>query len=131
MTNIFKTENFLFDVENHDIRINGKQIKMVGTFEDPYFCGKDVAEALGYKGVQQTINERIDKEDKKILNDLEFCAQESVVHRNFHWPFNKLNAGKEGRSVYLSEQSGTKFSKRNLWVVTKETAKEFNKSIKY
>ena len=44
MTNIFKTENFLFDVENHDIRINGNQIKMVGTFEDPYFCGKDVAD---------------------------------------------------------------------------------------
>jgi anti-repressor protein len=109
MTNIFKTENFLFDVENHEIRINGKQVKMVGTFEDPYFCGKDVAEALGYKGVQQTINERIDKEDKKMLNDLEkiFCAQDSLVHRNqvFYWPFKtKLNAGKEGRFVYLSEQ---------------------------
>lgn len=108
MTNIFKTENFLFDVENHDIRINGNQIKMVGTFEDPYFCGKDVADALGYKAGQQTISERVDKEDKKSLNDLEkiFSAQGSLVHRiSVYWPFQeKLNAGKEGKAVYLSEQ---------------------------
>lgn len=105
MTNIFKTENFLFDVENNDIRINGKQIKMVGTFEDPYFCGKDVAEALGYKGVQQTINERIDKEDKKILNELQTLkvAQGTLV-QPFYWPFADKLDYHTGKAVYLSEQ---------------------------
>jgi hypothetical protein len=28
-------------------------------------------------------------------------------------------------------KSGAKFSKRNLWIVTKEAAKEFNRAIKY
>lgn len=107
-TNIFKTENFLFDVENHDIKINRKQIKMVGSFQDPYFCAKDVAESLGYKGCKQTIHSKIDDQDKKTLNELEMihksCGQESVDH-SFYWPFHeKLNAGKEGKAVYLSEQ---------------------------
>jgi prophage antirepressor-like protein len=108
MTNIFKTDNFLFDVENHDIRINGKQIKMVGTFEDPYFCGKDVAEALGYKNIKVTLHTQIDDEYKQNLIQLEEVKLESCgtasLYQLFYWPFTKPIDYHSGKAIYLSEQ---------------------------
>jgi hypothetical protein len=44
--------------------------------------------------------------------------------------FNPTDLTRKDFEEFVAK-SGTKFSKRNLWMVTKETAKEFNKSIKY
>ncbi|WP_279379981.1 BRO family protein, partial [Clostridium botulinum] len=37
---------------------------MYGTFENPLFLAKDVAECLGYKNTRDALNIHIDKEDK-------------------------------------------------------------------
>lgn len=44
--------------------------------------------------------------------------------------FNSSDLTRKDFEEFVSN-SGTKFSKRNLWMVTKETAKHFNKFIKY
>lgn len=44
--------------------------------------------------------------------------------------FNSSDLTRKDFEEFVSN-SGTKFSKRNLWIVTKETAKHFNKFIKY
>jgi very-short-patch-repair endonuclease len=115
-------------VENHDIQINGQKIKIVGTFEDPYFCAKDLAEALGYKGVQQTINERIDKEYKITLKQLEEIS-ESCIDHSFHWPFRgKLHAGKEGRAVYLTKNGIISLITKSKMVNAPQIARLFSES---
>jgi prophage antirepressor-like protein len=104
--NIFETENFVFDVQNHDVRINGKQITMVGTFEDPYFCAKEVAEALGYKDVKKTLQYQIDSEYKCDLQQLETAKSVGggSLLQLFYWPFPTDLDYHSGKAVYLSEQ---------------------------
>jgi prophage antirepressor-like protein len=39
------------------VTIGGKdhQIKLAGSIEDPYFCGKDVCKVLGYSNLQDVL----------------------------------------------------------------------------
>ena len=43
---------------------NGKEIRVVGTSENPLFIGKDIAEILGYADTTKSIREHVDEEDK-------------------------------------------------------------------
>ena len=43
---------------------NGKEIRVVGTAENPLFIGKDIAEILGYTNTNESIKEHVDDEDK-------------------------------------------------------------------
>ena len=43
---------------------NGKEIRVVGTTENPLFIGKDIAEILGYADTTKSIREHVDEEDK-------------------------------------------------------------------
>ena len=40
------------------------QVRVVEINNEPYFVGKDVAEALGYQNGSRGINAHVDKEDK-------------------------------------------------------------------
>ena len=42
----------------------GKELRVLGTADRPYFVGKDIAEILGYKRERDAINQHVDKEDK-------------------------------------------------------------------
>ena len=42
----------------------GKEIRVIGTPENPLFIGKDIAEILGYTDTSQSIREHVDEEDK-------------------------------------------------------------------
>jgi anti-repressor protein len=53
----------IFKFEEHDI-------KVYGTFDNPWFCGKDIATILGYVNSSDAIKDHIDTEDKKTLNDI-------------------------------------------------------------
>jgi prophage antirepressor-like protein len=44
-------------------------IKLSGTIADPYFCGKDVCNVLGYKDSKDAL-QKIDRDDKQPLHDL-------------------------------------------------------------
>lgn len=49
--------------DNHKIRLSG-------TINDPYFCGKDLCEMLGYSDLKEAIKKFVDEEDKTNLNEL-------------------------------------------------------------
>ena len=36
-----------------------QRVKIVGTFKQPYFCGKDVCEILGYVDVYQALHKHV------------------------------------------------------------------------
>ena len=51
------------------ITLNNKdhRIKLSGTIDDPYFCGRNVCNILGYKNPKDAIQRYVEKEDKKDL----------------------------------------------------------------
>ena len=47
-----------------DFQFEGHDVRVIAIDGEPWFVGKDVAEALGYKDVNHAISNRVDKEDK-------------------------------------------------------------------
>lgn len=47
-----------------DFNFEGHDVRAIAIDGEPWFVGKDVAEALGYKDVNHAISNRVDKEDK-------------------------------------------------------------------
>jgi prophage antirepressor-like protein len=47
----------IFDYEN-------KKIRIVGTVDEPWFCGKDIAEILGYENTTKAIRDNVEIEDR-------------------------------------------------------------------
>jgi len=57
--------------KNHQISAEGaKRIKLAGTIDDPYFCGRDVCEILGYQNIKKALHENIEEDYKKNLKIL-------------------------------------------------------------
>jgi prophage antirepressor-like protein len=60
--------------KDHQISAEGagcaKRIKLAGTIEDPYFCGRDVCEILGYSNIQKALYENTKNKYKKDLKTL-------------------------------------------------------------
>jgi prophage antirepressor-like protein len=48
----------------------GKKIKMEGSWEEPWFCGRDVCEVLGYSSTKKAIHDHVHLEDKMSLYEL-------------------------------------------------------------
>jgi len=91
--------------ENHKVRL-------AGTLEDPYFCGKDVCIVLGYKDYKDAMKKHVEKEDKSGLRALDsfsdpstgtnlggvpdppqMCSRLGLTHYTF----------REGQMIYISE----------------------------
>ena len=55
------------------ITLNNKdhRIKLSGTIDDPYFCGRNVCNILGYKDPKDAIQRYVEKEDKKDLKQFQ------------------------------------------------------------
>lgn len=47
-----------------DFQFEGHDVRAIAIDGEPWFVGKDVADALGYKDVNHAISNRVDKEDK-------------------------------------------------------------------
>ena len=63
------------DMENKEVMtlvIEGEKycIKLQGTTEKPYFCGKDVCEVLGYKNIRNALFDHVGKQDKCALSEV-------------------------------------------------------------
>ena len=71
------------------ITLNNKdhRIKLSGTIYDPYFCGRNVCDILGYKDPKDAIRQYVEKEDKK---DLKQLSNEPLNYN-------------EGKTVYINE----------------------------
>jgi len=90
------------------ITLNNKdhQVKLAGTIDDPYFCGKDVCEILGYVDIKQAIVDRVKTNHKKDLKTLtnEFEKLDSPVLFNSLGCLNpKKLTYHEGKAVYINE----------------------------
>lgn len=80
---------------------------------------------------------RIKDGEVVLTQKLDFDAMDNEARKDFvtnlfeqFLIFNPTELTRKDFEEFVAK-SGTKFSKRNLWVVTKETAKQFNKTIKY
>jgi prophage antirepressor-like protein len=60
------------DFEDHHIRV-------FGTADDPWFCGKDVAEVLRYKNTMKALLDHVHPEDKKPFHELYQVTKERPI----------------------------------------------------
>lgn len=91
------------------LTFNGKThlIRLAGTTEEPYFCGKDVCTLLEYSNVKNALFKLVDDEDKKSLDKLlsEVVSAADTTNQTVvqlgkidqHPTYN------EGKAVYISE----------------------------
>jgi very-short-patch-repair endonuclease len=77
-----------------------QKIRIVGTYEDPYFCGKDVCEILEYKYIKQALFEHVKEKHKKELRTLSNeLATNSLGSNNL-----KNLTYNQGKAVYISKE---------------------------
>ena len=90
------------------ITLNNKdhRIKLSGTIDDPYFCGRNVCDILGYKNPKDAIQRYVEKEDKKNLKQFNGSDEPNELgggaHPNSLGSSEPLNYH-EGKTVYINE----------------------------
>lgn len=72
------------------------KIRLSGTVEDPYFCGKDLCEMLGYSDLKESIKKFVDEEDKLSLSEVNknmviLTPQMGVLHPPKQWLIITIN----------------------------------------
>jgi len=79
---------------NKILNYNQKTVRIFGTNEDPWFCGRDVCEIFEYEKYRDALMNNVDSENKKNLKDL--CVQFDWTHNKFHY--------NEERMTYINEE---------------------------
>ena len=101
--------NALIDLEKcreyMTITIGGKDhmVKLSGTFEEPYFCGKDVCDVLGYKNTKDVLFKHVKPKFKKKLLNLNHEKVACEIDNTSLGSFNHNISYNEGKAVYISE----------------------------
>ena len=86
-----------FDIESK----KDQKIKIVGTFDDPYFCGKDVCTILEHKSIKQSLFE-LDSDYKKDLKTImEELVRDHLTNSITEIP--NIPTYHEGKAVYINE----------------------------
>ena len=95
----FQDNYVAFDFQNKP----GQKIKIVGTYDDPYFCGKDVCNILEYKDVKKALQEHVKpKHKKKYSNNHWWGGQGNAAHPKIGIPSIKPSDN-DGKAVYINE----------------------------
>ena len=89
---IFKNEEF---GEIRSLEINNK----------PYFVGKDIAKALGYKNTKDALINHVDEDDKKIIQRSEMATIENHIPKEI-LPVNFVSAEIPNRGLTIINESG-------------------------
>jgi len=79
-------------------------VKVVGTFEDPWFCGRDVCEILEYSNIHQALQINVQQKNKKPLKELseEVCLPRK--HTSVLGSINFKNMSyNDGKTIYINE----------------------------
>ncbi len=104
---------------NQEFKLLEKKVKVIGTVENPWFCGKDLGEVLEYSNIKDALHKNVSSEYKKHLSEI---IDISVGMQNEDQPKIDYHSGK---AVYLSEAgvyefifaSKTEFAKQvKKWV---------------
>ncbi len=102
------------DYLNKILSFEERKVRVVGTNDDPWFCGRDIAIILGYKDIINSLKEHVDREDK---NNLESISK--VVVNHHHLNKNDL------KTIYINESGLYSLILRSKL----EKAKEFKRWI--
>ena len=78
-------------------------IKLAGTTEEPYFCGKDVCEVLGYKDIKKALQEHVKSKYKKELKGLVGLGGVSPPNSMVLGNPNISVGYHDGKAIYISE----------------------------
>lgn len=81
------------------------KVRTVTIDNEPWFVGKDVAEALGYKNTNDAIITHVDEEDKKIIQKSEITTLENHIPKDA-FPVNFVNADIPNRGLTVINESG-------------------------
>jgi prophage antirepressor-like protein len=85
----------IFDMVNNSIIYENSTIKTFGTYEDPWFCGKDIAKILGYERPTTALSDNLEKDDKQPLLNLIQKVSVSAVYPKY----NKNDL----KTIYINE----------------------------
>ncbi len=58
------------DYLNKILFFEERNVRIVGTNEDPWFCGRDVVNILDYKNTNKALIDNIDEEDRNTLENI-------------------------------------------------------------
>lgn len=72
---------------------------------EPWFVGKDVAEALGYKNTKDALINHVSEEDRRIFQRSEFATIENNIPKDV-FPVNFVNAEIPNRGLTAINESG-------------------------
>jgi prophage antirepressor-like protein len=91
------------DYITFDIEGNPGRVRVVGTCEDPWFCGHDVCEILGYSNKKKALQQHVESEDKRSLSEFSQNGLGPEIGPNFLGQNNLTTDYPQGRTVYISE----------------------------
>jgi len=79
-------------------------VKVVGTFEDPWFCGRDVCEILEYKDIKDALHKHVQQKSKKSLKELSEEVGGVLPPTSVLGTINFQNISyNDGKAVYINE----------------------------
>lgn len=81
------------------------RIRSVMVDNEPYFVGKDIAEALGYKNTRDALNKHVDSDDKRIIQRSQIATIENYIPKEV-FPVNFVNAEIPTRGFTFINESG-------------------------
>jgi hypothetical protein len=82
-----------------------QRIRIVGTYEDPYFCGRDVCEILGYKNTKKALFEHVKPKHKKYLQS--FSNEVGAITTSLGSGNLKNLTYHSGKTVYINKEGLT------------------------
>jgi len=95
----FQDNYVQFDFQNKPVQ----KIKIIGTFDDPYFCGKDVCAILEYSSARKALQDHVKPKHKKDLQTIiDEVSTVSVPTPKIGSPSIKPSYN-DGKAVYVSE----------------------------
>ena len=81
------------------------RIRTIEINEQPYFVGRDVAEALGYKNTKDALITHVDESDKRIIQRSEIATIENHIPNDV-FPVNFVSADIPNRGLTIINESG-------------------------
>lgn len=81
------------------------QVRTLTIDGEPYFVGKDVAEALGYTNTKKAIGDHVDEEDKRMIQRSHFVTLENNLPKEA-FPVNFVDANIPNRGLTVINESG-------------------------
>jgi prophage antirepressor-like protein len=82
---------------------NPGRVRVVGTCEDPWFCGKDVCEILGYSNKKLALQQHVNSKCKRSLSEFSRNGVVCEMRPTLLGQNNLTTDHNQGRTVYINE----------------------------